>query len=117
MKPVIIKGDRLLKQICLLRAEHRCEKCTSSLHELDPHHLLPKSVYPQHRHNPENIVILCRRKCHNLAELNPVKFLAEIRLKLNLKDRVVFYDENKDINPHPVSVDYEENLRQFLNKI
>jgi 5-methylcytosine-specific restriction endonuclease McrA len=52
---------------------HKCQQCGCGLGRepltLFFHHLLPKSTYPQFRHTPENIMILCR-DCHAQAETN-----------------------------------------------
>ena len=44
----------------------------------DPHHILPKSVYPEYRHTKENIAVLTREE-HSYAEDNPNKFTEWLR--------------------------------------
>jgi hypothetical protein len=39
----------------------------------EPHHILPKSIYPEYRHTPENIAVLTREN-HSWAEDNPNLF-------------------------------------------
>lgn len=39
----------------------------------EPHHILPKSVYPEYRHTKENIAVLTREN-HSWAEDNPNLF-------------------------------------------
>lgn len=50
---------------------HVCQDCNKNLGRepltLFFHHLLPKDIYDQFRHTPENIMILCG-DCHSQAE-------------------------------------------------
>lgn len=50
---------------------HKCQECGNKLPEealtLFFHHLLPKAHYPEFRHTPENIMLLCP-DCHQQAE-------------------------------------------------
>lgn len=50
---------------------HVCQDCNKNLGRepltLFFHHLLPKDIYDQFRHTPENIMILCP-DCHTQAE-------------------------------------------------
>lgn len=50
---------------------HVCQACNKNLGRepltLFFHHLLPKDIYDQFRHTPENIMILCP-DCHTQAE-------------------------------------------------
>lgn len=50
---------------------HVCQECSKKLGKepltLFFHHLLPKRNFPQFRHTPENIIILCA-DCHQQAE-------------------------------------------------
>ena len=54
-----------------LASPHTCQNCGKNLGK-EPlttffHHLLPKKPYPEFRHTPENIMILCP-DCHTQAE-------------------------------------------------
>lgn len=55
----------------------------------DAAHLLPKSIFPEHYTNPENIVILCR-ECHNRYD-NDLEFR---RMQVNLFKRICSFDES-----------------------
>jgi|GEM_PF-5456503 len=56
-----------------LASPHVCGECSNKLGKepltLFFHHLLPKAKYPQFRHTPENIMILCP-DCHTQAEVD-----------------------------------------------
>lgn len=55
---------------------------------VDAAHLIPKSMYPEHYTNPQNIVGLCR-KCHNRYDNN----LAFRQRQKRLIERVKSFDE------------------------
>lgn len=55
---------------------------------VDAAHLVPKSMYPEHYTNPQNIVGLCR-ECHNRYDNN----LAFRRRQKRLIERVKSFDE------------------------
>jgi hypothetical protein len=116
-KNVIKEADKYLYAFCLVRADYKCEKCGNRTDDQDPHHILPKSVYPQHRHNPSNIAILCRRKCHIMAEDHPQQFALEIALCGNLDERHTWALENVGKNKYPIDVDYDENFRFLMETI
>jgi HNH endonuclease len=52
---------------------HKCYECGGGLgnvpHNFMFHHLLPKRIYPEFRHTPENIALVCLA-CHSKAETN-----------------------------------------------
>jgi len=60
---------------------HRCQNCDCKLPKTPYnwmfHHLLEKRNYPQFRHVPENIMILCL-ECHSKAETN-IDFAPKIK--------------------------------------
>lgn len=64
---------------------HVCQCCGNKLGKepltLFFHHLLPKAVYPQFRHTPENIMILCP-DCHTQAEVDLDK-VPKVRIRTN----------------------------------
>jgi hypothetical protein len=115
MNPFVEKGDAELRERNLVRAYGRCELCGST-HEPDNHHLLPKSVYPQHRFEKMNTAILCRRKCHNMAENFPTAFTEAIQDKANFQERIQWVDEHKGIGKYPAEVDYEEMYETLMSE-
>lgn len=60
---------------------HKCQNCDITLPKTPSnfmfHHLLEKRNYPQFRHIPENIMILCL-ECHSKAETN-IDFAPKIK--------------------------------------
>lgn len=60
---------------------HKCQNCDCRLPKTPYnwmfHHLLEKRNYPQFRHVPENIMILCL-ECHSKAETN-IDFAPKIK--------------------------------------
>lgn len=62
---------------------HKCQNCDCKLPRTPYnwmfHHLLEKRNYPQYRHVPENIMILCL-ECHSKAETN-IDFAPRIKQK------------------------------------
>jgi hypothetical protein len=113
MNEFIKKGDKELRKRNLARAGNRCELCPST-YQLDNHHLLPKSIYPQHRFEPMNTVILCRLKCHDMAENHPIDFAEEFETNANLQDRADWVNEHKGIGKYPSSVDYEKMYNELM---
>jgi len=108
MHDAVKKGDALLREMNLKRADFKCEVCGTDQDTLDNHHFLPKSVYPQHRFNPDGTAILCRRRCHFEAENYPDQFLASAVQIERLQDRVLWHDINKGIGKYPSEVDYDD---------
>lgn len=63
------------------RSDKKCQNCQIDLQKIGYqflhksrfnilfHHMLPKSKYPQFRHAPENIALLCP-ECHSKCETN-----------------------------------------------
>jgi len=115
MSSYIKKGDILLKKHNLIRANNRCELCGATF-ELDNHHLLPKSVYPQWRFEKRNTVILCRRKCHNLAENFPIEFARIFKEKVRFKERVKWVEEHAGIGKYPTEVNWEEMFDNLMSE-
>lgn len=68
-----------------IASPHVCGECTSKLGKepltLFFHHLLPKFKYPEFRHTPENIMILCP-DCHTQAEADLDK-VPKVRQRTN----------------------------------
>ena len=117
MKAIVKKGDKLIREYSLMRAGCRCELCNTDRDDLDSHHLLPKSVYPQHRHNPNNIAILCRRECHIMAEDHPEEFAEQAAESGRFADRLQWADDHRDTDKYPTEVDYEENVRMLREAV
>jgi hypothetical protein len=60
----LFEADKLFYMEVWIASPHRCTECGCNLGK-EPltilfHHLLPKAQYPQFRHTPENIVLVCR---------------------------------------------------------
>jgi hypothetical protein len=106
MNPIIKKGDEELKKRNLERAGNKCELCNST-YQLDNHHLMPKSIYPQWRFEEMNTAILCRFRCHSLAENHPTDFANAIEMKANFHERIQWVNEHTGIGKYPADVDYE----------
>lgn len=111
-KPFVAKGDKLRREKALVRAGYRCELgCrVFGKHNLQDHHLLPKSVYPQHRFKLINSAILCVT-CHDTAENDPDRFEEKALQSPALRDRMLWALENTGVDKYPTEVDYEENVR------
>ena len=107
------KGDTELRKRNLHRTRGRCELCGSN-YQPDNHHLLPKSVYPQHRFEKMNTAILCRRRCHNMAENFPMEFTEAIKDKPAFRERVQWVSDHKKIGMHPSEVDYEAMYNELM---
>lgn len=70
---VLLKKDEEFYKEVYSASPHRCQNCDCTLPKTPSnfmfHHLLEKRHYPQYRHIPENIMILCLT-CHSKAETN-----------------------------------------------
>ena len=115
MNPFIKKGDKILRERNLARAGNKCELC-SSTYQPDNHHLLPKSIYPQHRFEKMNTAILCRFRCHNLAENHPTDFAEAIQMKANFQERIHWVNEHTGIGKHPAEVEWEEMYNELMSE-
>ncbi len=112
MKTIILRGDKIHRQMALERAGNQCELCWNSYH-LENHHVLPKSVYPQHRFNFFNSCILCP-VCHNMIELEPIILTKHMETRLQFRDRLSWYKENTGIGKNPTEVDYEKQFKELI---
>lgn len=69
----LLKLDEEFYKMVWLASKHECQNCNCKLPKTPYnwmfHHLLEKRNYPQYRHTPENIMILCL-ECHSKAETN-----------------------------------------------
>ena len=99
---------------CLERAGYRCEMSGAKHAILDPHHILPKSVYPQYYLEPMNIVLLSRLDWHTMAEDHPEEFWQEMLKRDKLADRVAWVEERRGINKYCINPDYNDQLRRLI---
>lgn len=71
---------------------HRCQNCDITLPKTPSnfmfHHLLEKRNYPQFRHTPENIAILCL-ECHSKCETN-IDFAPKIKQRRTEAERILY---------------------------
>lgn len=71
-KVLLEKDEEFYKEV-YAASPHKCQNCDCKLPRNPSnfmfHHLLEKRNYPQYRHVPENIMILCLT-CHSKAETN-----------------------------------------------
>lgn len=69
----LLKLDEEFYKEVYAASPHSCQNCFCKLPKTPMnfmfHHLLPKRHYPELRHVPENIMILCLT-CHSKAETN-----------------------------------------------
>ena len=119
MSSIIKQGAKLRRLLSLKRADYRCELCRKVIGQsrLDDHHLLPKSVYPQHRFELQNSAILCKMECHPLAENDPEEFERRAIKFEKLRPRIIWARSNRGINKYPVEVDHDEAVSKLLKAI
>lgn len=113
MNEFVKKGEPILREICLDRAGHKCELCDSEF-MLDCHHILAKSIYPQYRLEPMNIIVVCRMKCHCLAENQAEEFLEQVGEKSKLQDRLIWATLLRGIDMNPTDADYEGQYNKLM---
>jgi len=79
-KELLKKDEEFYKEV-YAASPHKCQNCDCKLPKTPSnfmfHHLLEKRNYPQYRHVPENIMILCL-ECHSKAETN-IDFAPKIK--------------------------------------
>lgn len=77
----LLKLDEEFYKEVWAASPHKCQNCDCKLPKTPYnwmfHHLLEKRNYPQFRHIPENIMILCL-ECHSKAETN-IDFAPKIK--------------------------------------
>lgn len=77
----MLKLDEVFYKEVWTASPHVCQNCDCKLPRVPYnwmfHHLLEKRNYPQFRHSPENIMILCL-ECHSKAETN-IDFAPKIK--------------------------------------
>ncbi len=54
---------KLMREKVFKRDNYTCQECGERGCELHPHHVLPKSQYPELAYSIENVVTLCKG-CH-----------------------------------------------------
>lgn len=78
---ILQKQDEEFYKEVYTASPHKCQNCDCGLPKTPSnfmfHHLLEKRNYPEHRHTPENIMILCLT-CHSKAETN-IDFAPKIK--------------------------------------
>ena len=87
----ILKLDDELRKTVWNASKHECQNCGIHLgnawKKWNFHHLLPKAQYPELRHVPENIMVLCL-ECHSKCETN-IDFAPKIRLRTIEAERIL----------------------------
>lgn len=77
----LLKLDEAFYKEIWAASAHKCQNCDCRLPKTPYnwmfHHLLEKRNYPQFRHTPENIAILCL-ECHSKCETN-IDFAPKIK--------------------------------------
>ncbi len=108
MRRIIIKCDRAwAKKV----KEGQVRKIhTDAFGPVDPHHILPKSVYHNFRHDLNNGIALYRSD-HTWAENNPEEFLKW--LEVNVPEKYQWYLENKD-KKALIDLDYEKTYEGLI---
>ena len=72
---LIIQKDKELRAQILIRDNYTCQRCGKKLEGRNCHlsHVLPKGKYPELRHDPNNVKILCYH-CHiQFWHKNPIE--------------------------------------------
>jgi 5-methylcytosine-specific restriction endonuclease McrA len=79
----LLKLDEEFYKMVWAASNHECQNCNCRLPKTAYnwmfHHLLPKAQYPQFRHTPCNIAILCL-ECHSKCETN-IDFAPRMKLR------------------------------------
>lgn len=69
----LLKKDEEFYKMVWAASDNRCQNCDCTLPRTPSnfmfHHILEKRNYPQYRHTPENVAILCLM-CHSKCETN-----------------------------------------------
>lgn len=52
----------------LVRESGCCSLCGSTVNKLDAHHILPKDIYPNYRHDTNCGIPLCKASCHKYGK-------------------------------------------------
>ena len=80
---ILFEQDKDFYKEIWAASPHTCQECNCKLGK-EPltiffHHIMPKSIYPQFRHEPSNIAILCL-ECHSKCETN-IDFAPKTKLR------------------------------------
>jgi 5-methylcytosine-specific restriction endonuclease McrA len=67
------QGKEYEKKFMASFREKTCARCSRNRNTVCGHHVLPKSIYPEHRLNEKNIIPLCFM-CHRTAHDHPKEF-------------------------------------------
>ena len=84
----LLKLDEEFYKMVWAASKPECQNCNCKLPKTPYnwmfHHLLEKRNYPQYRHTPENIMILCL-ECHSKAETN-IDFAPKVKFRTLLAE-------------------------------
>jgi 5-methylcytosine-specific restriction endonuclease McrA len=88
---ILQKQDEEFYKEVYAASPHKCQNCDCGLPKTPSnflfHHILPKAKYPEFRHTPENIMILCL-SCHSKAETN-IDFAPRIKQRRNEVEKLL----------------------------
>jgi 5-methylcytosine-specific restriction endonuclease McrA len=88
---VILDKDEEMRIVIWAASAHVCQNCGVHLgnkfKKWNFHHLLPKAKYPQFRHTPEVIILLCLT-CHSQAETN-IDFAPKIKARTQEAEKLL----------------------------
>lgn len=91
----LLKLDEEFYKEVWAASPHKCQNCGCRLPKTPYnwmfHHLLEKRNYPQYRHTPENIMILCLM-CHSKCETN-IDFAPRIKKRREEVERLLLNDK------------------------
>lgn len=106
------KQDKILlnlwKEICLIRANHRCELCGKNDAKLDVHHIFGRRKKST-RYDPQNGIVLCSFRCHKYGKSSPHESPETFRRKLIERMGRIPYEALYQKSQRPVKyLDYDE---------
>lgn len=107
----IVQCRILHKAKSMERAGKKCEICTAT-YTLQIYYLLSKALYPQHRFEMMNTVIICDH-CKAIEKNNPGIFFKNLKARERFDERLLFYTENKSRTNPSIKVDYETQLEEL----
>lgn len=91
----LLKIDESFYKEVWAASPHKCQNCDCKLPKTPYnwmfHHLLEKRNYPQFRHTPENIMILCL-SCHSKAETN-IDFAPKVKARRDYAFKILINDK------------------------
>ena len=106
----VLKMDEELRILVWAASKHECIECGKHLgnkfKKWNFHHCLPKAKYPQFRHEPFNIVLVCLED-HSKAETN-IDFAPKIKARTKEVERWLTMTHSNDNQSY---------LKEFKNEI